>query len=698
MLIKCNGPAWAMTIATAVLLLSGRAEGQSTAGWLTYNGPNFSFNYPPDWKISSPTATKVGLTKGDEEFFVTYTTNFGADINQALTSVEAEVQQAATTNGYTFSNDGFILDPDNGDVSVLMHLTGTGVAPIDVWAEARLSGSAIFLTELIGTPDEVFDDEPSVAWPITRSVHSLAGVSVVGSWSASLPAVRGTPKVEQYQVALVFNSDGTYTYDVHQTVPPAWQLHVSGTYTSVPADENADKDPLMLQLSPQTVTPTGISDLTLLLSSGLPGIDGGADNTFYAGFDPDGSLELVRKTQPPVRFKKAAATITNPDPPVTPPVVQNSPNGPFRFIPVTPCRVADTRSSSSIYGRTLSAAEVRDFSVPLSPCGIPWTAQAYSLNVTAVPTKDLGYISVWPTGQPQPYVSTLNSYDGRFKANAVLVQAGENGGVSVFSTDPTEMVLDINGYFVPASDASGLAFYPLTPCRVSDTRNPSGPLGGPTVQDKESRTIRVTASACGVPENAQAYSLNFTAVPRGVLDYLSVWPTGEAQPYVSTLNAPTGSTTANAAIVPAGTDGSVDVYVSQAADVVVDINGYFAAPAAGALSFYGLAPCRVWDTRNTLTKQPLDGSATVSVANSSCGIPNSAQAVVFNATVVPEDTLGFLALWPDGSNRPLVSTLNSWDASVVSNMAIVPMTNGSVDVFTSDASHTILDASGYFAP
>jgi hypothetical protein len=33
---------------------------------------------------------------------------------------------------------------------------------------------------------------------------------------------------------------------------------------------------------------------------------------------------------------------------------------------------------------------------------------------------------------------------------------------------------------------------------------------------------------------------------------------------------------ANAAIVPAGTNGAVNVFVSDLTDVIIDINGYFA--------------------------------------------------------------------------------------------------------------------------
>ena len=72
---------------------------------------------------------------------------------------------------------------------------------------------------------------------------------------------------------------------------------------------------------------------------------------------------------------------------------------------------------------------------------------------------------------------------------------------------------------------SALQFIPLTPCRVMDTRNPNGPLGGPFLSGGTTRTVPVSLSACGVPANAAAYSVNLTVVPRtGFLGYLTVWP------------------------------------------------------------------------------------------------------------------------------------------------------------------------------
>jgi hypothetical protein len=80
-----------------------------------------------------------------------------------------------------------------------------------------------------------------------------------------------------------------------------------------------------------------------------------------------------------------------------------------------------------------------------------------------------------------------------------------------------------------------------------------------------------------------------------------------------------------------------------------------------------------------------------------CGTPPSAQGYVFNATVVPTGTLGYLTLWPDGDSRPTVSTLNALDGSVSSNMAIVPSTNGKVDAYASGITQLVLDISAYFA-
>jgi hypothetical protein len=136
--------------------------------------------------------------------------------------------------------------------------------------------------------------------------------------------------------------------------------------------------------------------------------------------------------------------------------------------------------------------------------------------------------------------------------------------------------VDINGYFAPPGGANALSFYAVDPCRISDTRDPVGPFGGPSLGAGLARTYTVTAGSCGLPATAKAYSLNATVVPKGPLGYLTLWPAAAAQPFVSTLNAGDGAITSNAAIVPGGINGAISAYATNATDLVLDVNGYFA--------------------------------------------------------------------------------------------------------------------------
>ena len=382
-------------------------------------------------------------------------------------------------------------------------------------------------------------------------------------------------------------------------------------------------------------------------------------------------------------------------------------NAVLQLVNVTPCRLVDTRPGAG-GGGPIQGGTFQTFNLPqlsqMNNCGNLSTAAAYSLNVALIPSHGpVGYLTVWPAGQVQPYVATMTS-DGRYKSNAAIVPAGVSGAVSVFVTDTADVVLDIYAYFAP-SGPSTLQFYKLPPCRVADTRNSSYPqgLGPPSLPARTPRNFPVLSSPCGIPSNAAAYSLNVTAVPYGSLIYLTVWPTGENQPYVATLNAPTGTVTGNAAIVPAGSGGEISAFsYDVTTDLVIDIDGYFAPPGPGGLSLYPTVPCRVLDTRPPLGNGAFSGvlNPPVDVLASPCGVPSQSQAYVFNATVVPLGSLGYLTFWPDGGSQPYVATLNAYDGAVTSNMAIVPSGNfGKVDAYAGyGTTNLVIDISSYFAP
>jgi hypothetical protein len=124
-----------------------------------------------------------------------------------------------------------------------------------------------------------------------------------------------------------------------------------------------------------------------------------------------------------------------------------------------------------------------------------------------------------------------------------------------------------------------LIFVAMSPCRVVDTRNPNDTFGGPSLVGGQlpGRTFPIQSgnSPCPVPFTAQAYSFNITVIPPGPLGFLTAGPTPiNMAPNITTLSSP-GTVVANAAIVPAGTNGAVDVYVSDNTDATIDINGYY---------------------------------------------------------------------------------------------------------------------------
>ena len=153
-------------------------------------------------------------------------------------------------------------------------------------------------------------------------------------------------------------------------------------------------------------------------------------------------------------------------------------SGPAQFVPVTPCRLVDTRPQNG-GGGPIQGGTYQTFNLPklaelgkYCPAFSLASAVAYSLNVTVVPSA-LGYLTIWPTGEPQPGVSLMNSVDGRVKANAAIVPAGTNGSVNIFVSNTTNVVLDIDGYFAQARNP----VWPSTRCRRAGWLTPAIPMG-----------------------------------------------------------------------------------------------------------------------------------------------------------------------------------------------------------------------------
>jgi hypothetical protein len=120
-------------------------------------------------------------------------------------------------------------------------------------------------------------------------------------------------------------------------------------------------------------------------------------------------------------------------------------------------------------------------------------------------------------------------------------------------------------------------YYPLTPCRVVDTRGPVATNGGPIFGTDTTRNFQIRGF-CGVPTSAKAVSLNVTITGATQPSFLTVWPQGLTRPVVSMLNFEASDPAlANGIIVGLSTNTQdLSVYNNFGnVHVIVDVTGYF---------------------------------------------------------------------------------------------------------------------------
>jgi hypothetical protein len=124
-------------------------------------------------------------------------------------------------------------------------------------------------------------------------------------------------------------------------------------------------------------------------------------------------------------------------------------------------------------------------------------------------------------------------------------------------------------------------FYPLTPCRIVDTRGADGPTGGPALEGAATRSFPITG-ICGIPSTAKAAVMNIAVVGPTGSGHLRIWPYKTTIPNASTINFTANEQAlANGAVVPLTTDPNfnVNVYLGTGAGTtshfVIDVTGYF---------------------------------------------------------------------------------------------------------------------------
>jgi hypothetical protein len=125
--------------------------------------------------------------------------------------------------------------------------------------------------------------------------------------------------------------------------------------------------------------------------------------------------------------------------------------------------------------------------------------------------------------------------------------------------------------------SAATTFFLIPPCRIIDTRNASGPQGGPAIPAGGTRNIPV-AGICGIPSGTVAISVNLSVIVPSSVGFMTLYagPAGSARPLAATINYRVGSTLDNNARARVGSD-SINAYngSNSAVQIVIDVNGYF---------------------------------------------------------------------------------------------------------------------------
>ena len=214
-------------------------------------------------------------------------------------------------------------------------------------------------------------------------------------------------------------------------------------------------------------------------------------------------------------------------------------------------------------------------------------------------------------------------------------------------------------------------------------------------------TLDVDQLGLGLTAAATAVAVTITAVDSAGGGFVTAWPAGATRPEVSNLNVSiAGPAVANFAIVPVAADGRFSLSPSMATNLIVDLAGvYVAVPASSTGVAAGrtlaVTPTRLLDTRNGT--QPAAHSSLEVTIGGAAGVPVAAAAAVVTVTAVDAGSVGYVTVWPAGTARPEVSSLNvGGPGETVANLALVPLGGGGkISLYTDSPAHLLVDVVGY---
>jgi Fibronectin type III domain len=261
------------------------------------------------------------------------------------------------------------------------------------------------------------------------------------------------------------------------------------------------------------------------------------------------------------------------------------------YFALTPNRILDSRTAIGAMTGGLTAGTPRGFAVTgqtpsVTTTNVPADAIAVTGTLTVTGQTAPGFLSLGPDALPSPTTASLYFPKGDNRATGLTIELGAGGTLNVTYTSAvagatTNVVFDVNGYFVPGG--SGAMYVSVTPNRLVDSRKKLGIAAA--IHPYKAATFHVTGrvptdGSQNIPAGAVAVTGTLTVTNQSALGYLALTKTAINKPTTSTLNFPKGDNRATGVTVPLGAGGTLSVTYGASPSimttaVIFDVSGYF---------------------------------------------------------------------------------------------------------------------------
>ncbi|WP_282202445.1 PKD domain-containing protein [Kitasatospora fiedleri] len=362
------------------------------------------------------------------------------------------------------------------------------------------------------------------------------------------------------------------------------------------------------------------------------------------------------------------------------------------YVPLAqPVRTLDTRSGLGAPKGRLGPDGTLKLKVT-GTAGVPGdgTVTAVLVNLTATGSTEETHVIAYGDGT-RPDTSNLNAVPGRDVGNTAMVPVAADGTITLYNhSGRTDLVADVQGYYgVKPQVRTDL--HPVRAVRALDTRSGLGARAGALGADA-SLSFKVRGPGL-LPDDAKVAVLNLTATGSTEHTYIAANPSFPVS--VSNLNVSRGATVANQVTVPIAADGTVRLYNHVGAvQVIADLQGYYGAADNPLVP---VRPVRALDTRTA--GKPVSPASETLVDVRKYGVPADATAVLVNLTGLNSRYEDWLAAGDPATTEWTTSNLNLVPGAIVSNLALVPVRDGLIEVANHVGStDAIVDIQGYTAP